>query len=128
MLIIYYIYVWYISKIFGVDFCSSAPFLQPHQSTFWGFRRPPRPTRLTFYSFFTPIDQVILVLLMFNWFIGSVVSFWGANFMLTPPNMIESIWEVLYPAKRHVFKSVKGTSNRLNHPKLFQTLRYVTQW
>ena len=52
MLVIYYIYVWYILKIFGVDFCSSAPFLQPHQSTFWGFRRPPRPTRLTFYSFF----------------------------------------------------------------------------
>ena len=64
---------------------------------------------------------------MFNWFMGSVVSFWGANFMLTPPNMIESIWDVPYPAKRHVFKSVKGTSNRLNHPKLFQTLRYVTQ-
>ena len=64
---------------------------------------------------------------MFNWFMGPIKPFWGSNFMLTPPNMIESISEGLYPAKRLVVKSVKGTPNRLNHPKLPQALRYDTQ-
>ena len=64
---------------------------------------------------------------MINWFMGPKKSFSGSEFMLTPRNMIESISEGLYLAKRLVVKSVKGTSNRLNHPKLFQTLRYDTQ-
>ena len=64
---------------------------------------------------------------MFNRFMGPKNSFWGSEFTLTPLNMIESISDGLYPAKRLVVKSVKGTSNRLNHPKLFQTLRYDTQ-
>ena len=27
---------------------------------------------------------------MFNWFMGPIKPFGGSNFMLTPPNMIES--------------------------------------
>ena len=64
---------------------------------------------------------------MFNWFMGPNKSVSGSFLMLTPRNMIESISDGLYPAKRLVVKSVKGTSNRLNHPKHFQTLRYDTQ-
>ena len=64
---------------------------------------------------------------MFYWFMGPNKSFSGSYLMLTPRNMIESISEGLYLAKRLVVKSVKGTPNRLNHPKLSQTLRYDTQ-
>ena len=115
-------------KYFGTIFAQRPPFYSLTKAVFEGSRDPPAQPGWLFISFITSKHQVILVLLIINWFMGPKKSLSGSEFMLTPRNMIESISEGLYLAKRLVVKSVKGTSNRLNHPNLFQTLRYDTQW
>ena len=126
MLYMYYTCVGYISKLFRKGSCPFAHFLDPHQSLFEGSEDPPGHPVWIFKTFISSKHQVILDQLMFNWFLGHINSFWGSYIMLTPQNISESIWNGPYLVKRLVVNISNYTMNRLNHPKLPQTLRYDT--
>ena len=114
--------------MFKLVFSHRLPFHSLDVAVFEGSRDPPAQPGWLFIPFITSIHQVILVLLMFNWFMGPKKSFSGSYLMLTLQNISESIWDGPYLVKRLVANNFKRTPNRLTWPKLLQMSQNFTEW